>query len=160
MTGEVRSLFFVKARRIGYAINPAAIPSAILYVSGINTIINSAEKVSAALDKSISLNSCNIDIPITIKIGAMALLGIKDNTGIKKREAMKNIPVVIVAKPVFAPLANIEPLSSAEIVGLVPNRPDKKAVSELAFKIRGNFSVCFSCLTCPFVRPTQSPSSS
>lgn len=148
MTGEVRSSFFVKARRIGYAMKPAAIPSAILYVSGINTIISSAEKVSAAFDKSISLNSCSIDIPIIIKIGAIALFGIKDNTGIKKRDAIKNRPVVIVAKPVFAPLANIEPLSSAEIVGLVPNKPDKKAVSELAFKMRGNFSVCFSCLTC------------
>lgn len=123
----------------------------ILYVSGINIIISSVEKVFVVFDKFIFLNFCSIDILIIIKIGVIVLFGIKDNIGIKKRDVIKNRLVVIVVKLVFVLFVNIELFLSVEIVGFVLNKLDKKVVSELVFKMCGNFLVCFSCFICLLV---------
>lgn len=117
--------------RNGYAIKPNAMPSTMLYVSGIITIIKKAGNPSEKSCREMFCMDVIIRPPIMIRTGAIAESGMILKIGIKNSDVKNNNPVVIAVRPVRPPAEIPEALSTVETVGLVPKRPDDMA--EIAF---------------------------
>ena len=87
----------------GYAMRPAEIPLAMLYVNGINTITRNAGKPSVQSSKSMFLIAPNMRAPTMIRTGDVAAFGTKDTNGAKNKQIKKSTPVVTAVKPVRPP---------------------------------------------------------
>ena len=68
---------------------------------------------------------CTIKNPTIIRIGLIAVAGMMEIHGIKTTVAKNKIPAVIAALPVFPPDAITAAFSALEIVGDVPNIPER-----------------------------------
>src|SRR5699024_1689299 len=108
------------------------IPSAILYVNGIITIIKTAGSASDISPIGISRILCTIMIPTIIKIELIAVLGIIDIHGMMKIVKKNKILAVIAAILVFPLDAITAAFSADDTVGDVPinaHIKDDKAVA-------------------------------
>lgn len=133
---------------------PKAIPSTILKVSGIRTIIKKAGIASEISLKSIWTIPLIIKLPIIIKIGAITSFGIKFINGINNNEIKSNNPDIRDVKPVFPPAAIPAVPSTVETDGLVPNKPQAIVDKAIAFKAL----FCFSgVLSNPLICPCNNP---
>lgn len=88
--------------------NPAAIPVAILYDSGIMIIIKKAGTASSKRAHSILPNEETIRTPTIINAGAVTAEVTTDSTGKKNIESRKKPAVTSAANPVLAPEATPE----------------------------------------------------
>lgn len=122
----------IKSFMTGYIIKPIAMPSAILYVNGINTIIKSAGKLSVKSSIEMFTMFCNIRTPIKIRIGETALAGTTFITGINKIETKNITPVTILVSPVLPPAVIPAADSTEATVGLVPKTPEDKTETAVA----------------------------
>ena len=125
-----------------YEITPMAIPSEMLYVSGIAIRQRYAGTASVISLKLISTTALTIKNPTKISAGAVANPGIVVNTGAKKIETKNNNPVTIDESPVLPPSDTPAELSTNVVVVEVPRTaPAEVAIASArrACLIRGSF---------------------
>ena len=91
---------------------PKTIPSAILYVKGINTMVRNAGKPSLMSLKLILATDEIINNPTIIKAGEVATAGTIRNNGAKNSAKMKNNAVLTEVSPVRPPDATPDALST------------------------------------------------
>src|SRR5699024_9756620 len=115
-----------------YKINPIAIPSAILYVKGIKTIIKSAGKLSVKSSIGMLTISLSMSNPIKMRMGETALAGTILITGINKIDNKNINPVTTLVNPVLPPAVMPAAASTDATVGLVPRIPDDKTDIDVA----------------------------
>lgn len=104
-----------------YEIHPTAIPSEMLYMSGIAISARYAGTASVRSLKSISTTADTIRNPTKIRAGAVANPGIVVNTGARKIETRKRNPVTTDESPVLPPSATPAELSTNVVVVDVPS---------------------------------------
>lgn len=100
---------------------PKTIPSAILYVKGINTMVRNAGKPSLMSLKLILATDEIINKPTIIKAGEVAAAGTIRNNGAKNSAKMKNNAVLTEVSPVRPPDATPDALSTYAVTVLVPS---------------------------------------
>lgn len=105
----------------GYAIRPAEIPLAMLYVNGIKTITRNAGNPSVQSSKSILRIAPNMRAPTMIRTGDVAAFGTKDTNGAKNKQIRNNMPVVTAVKPVRPPAPTPAALSTKAVIVDVPS---------------------------------------
>ena len=93
--------------KIGYAMNPNAIPVEILEVSGITSIIKNAGNASSKFDQSIWRTDAIINVPTIINTGEVIAetVEIDDTSGEKNEAAANKTATVKVVNPVRPPAA-------------------------------------------------------
>ena len=91
---------------------PKTIPSAILYVKGINTIVRKAGRPSLISLKLIFATDDIINNPTMIRAGEVAAAGTIRNNGAKNRAKTNIIAVLTAVNPVRPPEATPDALST------------------------------------------------
>ena len=138
---------------------PIAIPSEMLYASGIAIRQRYAGIASVGSLKSISATALTIKNPTKIKAGAVANPGIATKTGDKKIAIKNRKPVTTDARPVLAPSATPEELSTNVVVVEVPST----APAEVAIASASNACLIFgsfpslSSISALFATPISVP---
>lgn len=111
---------FPKILIITYEITPIEIPSAMLYIRGIHTIVRYAGTDSLKSLKSISSIAETIKNPTYKSAGAVANPGMEINIGENKTARRNMSPVTTDARPVLAPAPTPAELSTNVVVVDVP----------------------------------------
>ena len=134
---------------------PIAIPSEMLYVSGIAIRQRYAGIDSLKSEKSISVTALIIRKPTNMRAGAVAKPGIDVNTGAIMSERRNRIPVMMDVSPVLPPSATPVELSTNVVVVEVPSIAPAvvaTASARSAFFILGSLPFCRAYQLCRQLR--------
>lgn len=127
---------------IVYEIIPKTIPSAIEYVNGIAAIVMNAGIATEKSSQLIFFTAVDMNIPTTIRAGAVAAEGTNRNSGLKNSEIRKKHPVITDVSPVRPPAATPADDSTNVVTVDVPsNDPNVVPIAsdKSAFPALGKF---------------------